>query len=865
MKKLLITILLMAAAAVSFAQTDIKVQAPNLVAMGEQFNVSFIISGENAPSDFQWESPEGFQLVWGPQKGTSTSISIINGQRTKSSQTTYTYVLMPTAAGKFEIPSATATVKGDKYTSRTLTIEVVSDGQAQGGAQASSGNQGGQAAQTGTVSNDDIFLRLSLSKTSAMVGETITATLKLYTRANIVGFEDAKFPTFTGFWSQEQQAPSNIEFHRENIGDRIYDAAVLRSWSLIPQQSGDMKIDPAELVCLVNIRTQRPSTGSIFDSFFQDEYQTIRKRVTTSPYTIKVSALPAGAPASFKGGVGSDFKMNVSLTRSELQAHDAASLKVTVTGKGNTSLLEAPDVVFPPDFEVYDTKTADVSGGKTFEYPFIPRSHGEFTIDPVEYTYFDVSSRKYVTLTGQPMELKVAKGAEGASEASGQLVSSAVNRKDVKNLGSDIRFMSTRLPAFAPVGSFFVGSGLFWALSVLLILLAAAAFFAFRSLAARRADVVGTKNRTATKMARKRLSQAGEYLDKNLYTAFYEELHRALLGFVSDKLNMDAADMSKDNISARLQEKGVSEGLAADFVGLIDACEFARYSPDAGHDAMNAHYESAVNVISVIDDSMKRKKPSAAAAAVIALLLVLPAGLQAAENAYADSLWTAGTAAYTEGNWTEAIGSWTAVCGLGLESEELYYNIANAYYKDGDIAKSILYYERALKLNPSYSDAKYNLEIARGMVQDKIEEIPEFFVETAGRKMCWLLPSDTWAVLFILFLAATLAMVLLFLLGRSTRARKIGFIAGIVLLLASALCLDFAFWQRTDYRKADKAVIMKPVCSVKSSPGSDSATNLFVLHEGTKVTVLDEVGNWSNIELADGRQGWLQTGDMEII
>lgn len=871
MKRLYIILLLLATTFAGFAQTSVKVQAPNLVALGEQFNVTFVIAGENAPSDFKWDVPSGFQLVWGPQKGTSTSVTIVNGQRSKSSQTTYTYVLMPSGTGKFQLPPATATIKGEQYTSSSHSIEVVSDGQSQqgGGSQGSAGQsqQDRSAASTGTVSNDEIFLRLSLSKTGAMVGETITATLKLYSRANIVGFEDAKFPTFNGFWSQEQQAPTNIEFHRENLGDRIYDAAVLRSWTLIPQQAGEIKIDPAELVCLVNVRTARPSTGSIFDSFFQDEYQTIRKRVTTSPYTVKVNSLPAGAPASFKGGVGSGFKMDVSLTRDSLQTHDAASLIVTITGKGNTALIEAPKVNFPPDFEAYDVKPSDVSGGKRFEYPFIPRSYGDFVLDPVEYSYYDIASHKYVTLQSQPLDIKVAKGAAGASEpAAGQLVTSGVNRKDVKNLGSDIRFMSSKLPALAPVGSFFVGSGLFWALTLLLLALAAGLYFAFRGVAARKADVVGTKKRGATKMARKRLAQAGDYLDKNLYTAFYEELHKALLGFVSDKLSMDAADMTKENIADRLKGKGVNEGLADEFVGLIDACEFARYSPDAGHDAMNAHYESSVNVISAIDENMKRKKSAGpAAAAIAALMLMVPATMDAAGNDYADSLWVAGTQAYAAGQWSSAAASWSSICDLGLESPELYYNIGNAYYKDGDVALAILNYERALKLDPSYSDAKFNLEFAQSLVQDKIEEIPEFFLKTVGRKLCWLLQSNTWAILFFVLFAAALAMALLFLLGRTSGSRKTGFFTGIVLVLLAALCLVFSFWQRADYRQADKAIVMKPVCSVKSSPASDSATDLFVLHEGTKVKVLDTVGSWNNIELSDGRQGWLESGDIEII
>ena len=874
MKKLLTAMVLVALSVAATAQTTMKIQAPELVAEGEQFNLTFVISGEHAPSDFQWDASDDFKVIWGPQKGTSTSISIVNGKSSKSSQTTYTYVLKSLRTGKFTLPAATATVKGDRISSGSHTIEVVSDGGSAGAQQSqqqSSGQSRGGSSQSGagSVSNDDIFLRLTLSKTGVMVGEPVTATLKLYQRANIVGFEDAKFPAFNGFWSQELQAPTNIEFHRENIDDKIYDAAVVRSWNLIPQQAGDITVEPAELVCLVNIRAPRASTGSIFDSFFQDEYQTIRKRVSTGAIKVHVSGLPAGAPASFKGGVGS-FDMKVSLSKDKLKTHDAASLKVTVTGKGNTTLLEAPAVNFPPDFETYDVKTSDIQGGKVFEYPFIPRSHGDFVIDPVEYSYFDIGTKKYVTLTSQPLEVSVEKGADGGAESSGgQLVQQGVSRKDVRNLGSDIRFISTKAPALVPAGSFFAGSTAFWLIAVLLILAAVAAYFAMRGVAARRADVVGSKNRSATKMARKRLSQAGDYLSKNLYTAFYEALHRALLGFVSDKLNMDAADMSKENIASRLTGKGAPEELAAEFVSLVDACEFARYAPDAGHDAMNAHYERAVGVISAIDESMKRKKniSGVGAAAVAVLLLLTPSyGVKAAAvSEAADSLWNAGTQAYADGRWSDAAKAWNAIVSENLESAQLYYNIGNAHYKGGETALAIVNYRRALKLDPSYSDAKFNLEFARASVQDKIEEVPELFIKTVFRKVCYLLPSDGWAVIFLSLLAGALAMALLFLLGSRAAGRKTGFFAGIALLLCAGLSLGFALRQLSDYRAEDSAVVVKPVCSVKSSPGKEESTNLFVLHEGTEVRILDTVGQWDNIELADGRQGWLLSTDIEQI
>ena len=868
MKRLIALLAAALCALAASAQTTIKVQAPNLVGVNEQFNVTFIISGDDKPSDFKWEPGSDFQLVWGPQRGTSTSVNMINGKTTRTSQTTYTYILLPKSIGRFQLAAAEATVKGNRLVSARPTVEVVSDGAAQSQGQASQGrSQQGQqsSAQTGTVSADDMYLRLTLSKRNVMVGETVTATLKLYQRVNIAGFEDAKFPSFNGFWSQEVQAPSQIEFRRESVGDKIYNSAVLRSWNLVPQKAGEVTIDPAELVCLVNIRTQRPSTGSIFDDFFQDDYQTIRKRVTTQPMTIQVSALPAGAPTSFGGGVGS-FKMSAALTRDSLLTHDAASLRVTVTGSGNTSLLEAPKISFPPDFEVYDVKVSDVAGGKVFEYPFIPRSYGDFVLGPVEYSYFDLASRKYVTLRSQEMPVRVGKGAEPAGgTAGGQLVQSS-RGKDVRDLGSDIRFIATKPGTLSSVGYFFTGSLAFWIVALMLLVLAFNAWLFLRGLAVRRADVVGSKNRGATKMARKRLAQAGSFLQGNLYTAFYEELHRALLGFVSDKLNLDAADLSKENIAARLTENGVSEGVAADFTGLLDACEFARYAPDAGHDAMNTHYEKAVSVISAIDDSMRRVPRKSGATALLALLLLLPAHFASAQQVdYADSLWTAGVAAYTDGDWAGAAKAWSDLRALGLESPQLYCNLGDALFKQDDLAHAILNYERALKLDPSYADARYNLAFAQTQLQDKIEAVPEFFLSVWGRKLCWLLPSDTWSALFLVLLAVTLACVLLFLLGRSVAARRGGFIGGIVALVLAVLCLSFAFWQRADYRKADSAIVTRAVTTVQSAPGRDSAKDLFVLHEGTKVRLLDTVGSWRNIELADGRQGWLPDTDLEVI
>lgn len=590
-----------------------------------------------------------------------------------------------------------------------------------------------------------------------------------------------------------------------------------------------------------------------------------------------MSALPSGAPASFGGGVGT-FSIKARVSRDSLKTHDAASLILTVSGKGNISLLEAPKVSFPPDFEQYDVKVTDavdkssggLSGSKTFEYPFIPRSGGDFTIAPVAYSWYDTAQGKYVTAQTDPIVIKVEKTSAADSAADNPApVAAGTLRKDVKTLGEDIRFIVTAHPDLHRSGSLFFGSALFIVLLGLILAGAAAAYLLLRLSRTRRADIAGSRRRGAGKMARKRLTRAGVLLKEGLYTAFYEELHRALIGFISDKLSINLSDMSKETIQDTLVAEGVSSAVAESLTGLLDACEYARYSPDSGHEAMNAHYETALSVISSIDASLKTRKTGthgagAAMLCLTALLTLAPLDADA-EQAYPDSLWTAGVEAYSEGRWSDAEKDWTAVAGLGVISTELEYNLGNVYFKTGDYARAVLHYERALKLDPSFGDARFNLALTQNYIRDKIDSVPEFFLKQWGRKLSYAMSCDAWAVAFLLLLALALALAVVFLLGGSPAARRATFFGAIASLLLSLCCLGCAASQKADRAKNDSAVIMAPVTSVKSSPGGGTAKDLFVLHEGTKVSILDRIGDWQNIELADGRQGWLPTSDMEII
>ena len=869
MKKLLMTAIFALCAVIAFGQTDIKVEAPNVVAADEQFNVTFIIEGEDGPTDFQWTSGGDFQVLWGPQSGRSTSIQIINGKRSKSVQSTYTYVLRPNASGKFTLPRASAKVKGKEIHSASVSIQVAAAGATSSSSQTQSSQSSGQSQQSRNVGiqDGDIFLKMDLSRTKVVVGEPIIATLKLYQRVNIGGFENVTFPTFNGFWSQEIEAPTNIEFSREVYNDQIYNSALLRKFVIIPQQQGQITIDPAEMVCLVNVRVSSGGT-SIFDGFF-DDYRTVRKKVSTGPVTVNVSPLPAGAPASFGGGVG-NFTISAKVSRDTLKTHEAASLIVTLSGKGNISLLEAPKVTFPLDMEVYDTKVSDnvekggLSGSKVYEFPFIPRSYGDFVIDPIKYSYYDVNHGKYVTLETPSIPITVVKGNE--TDAGGVIVSGP-SQKDVRTLGSDIRFISTKAPALEPKGSFLIDKAVFWIMTVLVGILAFVSWLVFRKMAARRADVVGTKNRKATKMALKRLHLADTFLKQNLYTAFYEELHKALLGFISDKLNIPVAELSRDRITEALTAGGVDKGHVDKFIAILDACEFARYAPDSGHDAMVAHYTDAVETISSIDSNMKGKKTGGpkASAVVLLLLMAAPFAASAEDDPYVDSLWNEANAAYADGRWADAVAGYEMISSMGLESASLYCNAGDAYFKDGNVPMAIVYYERALKLDPSYDDARYNLELMNSLIQDRIDAVPEFILKVWARDVCYIMDSNAWAVCFLVFFALTLAMVLVFVLAPTAAGRRVGFFVGILFLVCAVCSISFSMWQKKDYMSADEAIVTRPVTSVKSSPSAESSTDLFILHEGTKVRILDEVGRWNNVELLDGRQGWIKAEDIEVI
>ena len=877
MKRYISLLLLFAAVAVQ-AQT-LTIDAPNVVATGEPFRVVFTADGKI--SDFEWEPSAGLTLMWGPQRGSSSNISIINGKRESSHTETYTYLLSADAKGTYTIPAATCKVGGTQCSSRTATVEVVDDGgsaAAQGGQAGSQGNQGSQSqgnqgaatqggsqssdpAITGTVPSDDIFMRLNLSKTTAVKGEPITAVLKLYTRQDIVGFEDFKLPTFNGFWSKETYAPTNLELKREEVGGKIYSTTVIRRYMLIPQQEGTITIDPAEAVCQLRVRAAGRGR-TIFDDFF-DNYQTIRKRVATGAVNVHVTPLPKGAPASFGGGVG-QFNITARFSTDSIAANEAASLIVTVSGKGNVTMLSAPKIDFPTDFDVYDVKTTDrteangTGGSKVFEYPFIARSYGNFTVGPIKYSYYDISKGAYVSTEAPAVTIKVSSDGFDAAAQTGGVVGGV--RQGVRNIGSDIRYIATGNPGLRKSGSFFVWSWPFYAILAAIVALFFILCAVLDKVRALRADVAGTRNRKANRMATERLRRSKDYLKQGLVGAYYEELHKAVMGYISDKLTMPVSDLSKDNIGEVLVSRGVQQPVIDRLMDIISTCEQARYAPDYTPEQMEDQYKDALETITAIEAGIKRG--NSAAKKAVATLAALLVGFSC--FAAGEPLWDDAAADYAAGEWDQALEKYLQIESMGQTSDLLCYNIANTYYKSGQLGEAILYWERALKLNPANADAKFNLGIARESVLDRIEVVPEFVLIKWVRDVKYLLSSNAWAWVSLSLMLLVALCLLGFRYFGARGKRTLAFVLACVLFVMAVTSFLFAVSERADVMGRDNAVVMIPVSSVKSSPGEDGKS-LFILHEGTRLNILDELGTWYKVEISDGRQGWIRSADIEVI
>jgi hypothetical protein len=582
---------------VSAAEITFEATAKSTVSVGERFQISFSLN--NNGSGFKAPSFAGFDILSGPNQSTSMQF---NGSA-MSQSLTYSFVLQATKEGTFTIAPAKIKVNGVEIESNELKITVV-----KGAATTQQNNkqQGTQQQQGSSSSDGQTFVRISFSKTKAYRGEAIVVTHKIYTKQSIVGFEDVKFPSYDGFWSEDIQQPQQITLNRENYNGEVYNAGVLKQSILYPQKAGKIQIEPFTVD--VVIREQTRGGNSVFDQFF-GSYQDVKKSLKTSPTSLDILPYPlADQPSDFSGLTG-EFSMKAEITKSQVEANEAVNLKITISGTGNMKQVNAPDLEFPPDIEAYDPKTVDnikvgataVSGSRTFDYLLIPRHAGEFKIGPFSFSYFDAVKGKYVTLSQPEFTLKVGKGNGEEDKATGVTIAS---KEDLKVLGSDIRYIKTNEANVTEKGKYFFRSPLFFTLSGAPLLLYLGFFLWHRNMVKQSGNVALMKSRRANKIAGKRLALAKKFLYEKKRNEYYEEIFKALWGYISDKLSIPVAELTKEKIKETMLAKNVNEVTINEFISLLDKAEFARFAPAGGEREMDTVYAESVDVISKIEGNV---------------------------------------------------------------------------------------------------------------------------------------------------------------------------------------------------------------------------------------------------------------------
>ncbi len=602
MKRLINTafVTLMALAALG-QDVEFKVSAPNVVAVGEQFRIVFTLNSR--PQEFVPPSFSNFYVLAGPSISQNFSSEYINGKFTQNSSFTYTYILEATTEGKFVIESAKATISKKNYQSEPYAIEVVKPGGGQSRSEQSANQTSGNES---TDELEETYLSTEIDRSTAFRGQPILVTLKIYTRQNVAGFEEFKFPQFVGFWNQEVETPNNIQFQRKNLNGRIYNEGVLRKFLLFPQQTGEITIDPFESIVLLQQRAGR--NQSLFDDIF-GMYQTVRKRMVSKPLKIRIKDLPANAPASFNGAVGR-FNMEVSADKPELKTNEAVTLKVRISGSGNIRLIEAPKIQFPSGFETFDPKVNEsisttsegAKGFKAIDYVAIPRTPGNYSIERVEFSYFDPVQEKYVTLKSKPLSFTIE--ADGSQPQGMQMV--GFGKEEVKFIGKDIRYIITSVPKFTMGWGNFYGSSSYWLLLLLVIALAIVIFVFIKNRRQYMGNIALVRTRRANKVARKRLAFAYEYMKAQNSDRFYDELLRCMWGYTADKLNIPLAVLGSESAKETLIDHNVAEEDVAEFLRIVAECEYARYAPGSTQAQMDGLYQSAHSLVSKLEDIIKR-------------------------------------------------------------------------------------------------------------------------------------------------------------------------------------------------------------------------------------------------------------------
>lgn len=858
MKRSSILLICLFIACACFSQV-IRVSTPSRVEAGENFRVSFKVTTQDV-DDFRsgLHSTDVVEVIAGPYTSSESSFQMVNGHTSSSSSITYTYTLYAAKSGVYNIPTAHARVGGKQISSRPAKVTVVGSAQGRGNnspkMHEDDNYQPHMKAAGSAISGRDLFIKVSANKKKVYEQEPILLTYKVYTLVDLTQLE-GKMPELTGFHTQEIPLPQQKSFHIERVNGKPYRTVTWSQYVMYPQMTGKMEIPS---ITFKGIVVQQNRSVDPFEAFFNggSGYVEVKRNIVAPSIKIDVLPLPH-KPANFSGGVGK-FNISAQLNKNELKAGDPLSLRIVVGGIGNLKLIKQPVVNFPKDWDKYDPKVTDktkltsngLEGNMIYDILAVPRNQGHYTIPPVELTYYDTSLNQYKTIKTQSFEIEVAKGDGSRSSVVDYSKDQPKDIKDIKKGEAELH----------SVDNFFFGSVGY----LMSLLIPFAAFVAllviFRKRAIDNADLVKMKGKKANKIATKRLRQANKLMLAGKTNEFYDEVLRALWGYVGDKLNMPAEKLSRENISEKLQSHNVDDNTISKFLSAIDDCEMMRFAPGDPEGNMNKTFESAMTAIMEIENVMKKKSNKAKASGfsfVLMILMLMPLSANAITKQNAD-------VEYAKGNYQQAIKDYQEILKTGVSSE-IYYNLGNAYYRTDNITQALLAYERALQLSPGDNDIRFNLQYARSKTIDKITPETEMFFVTWYNSLVNFTSVDRWANTAIVSIVMALLLILVFLFAPQMWARKSGFYGSAVFLLLFAFANLFAFQQKHELETKQGAIVIAPTVNVKKTPAV-SGTDVFVIHEGTRVDITDRgMKQWRGIKLADGREGWLKTSQIEEI
>lgn len=578
----------------------ITVEVPSVVAVGEQIRLMYRVNtsgGELKEPPF-----EGFYKLSGPNTSYSMSTRIINGKITTETSYSYVYYLQATREGTYTIPPAVYEKGRKTYTSDEVIIEVVRDPSSKTPATTGNEKRGAETPAAGS----DMFAKVLLSSREIYLGEAVVATVKYYTRVDISGVNEIKYPSFNGFMKEEIETPQPRSLVTENIDGVNYGTGVFQRFLLYPQRTGEITIDPVQISVLIRQR------GGLSDPFFGDFFQTfntVPRLVESDRTSIKVKPLPEGKPASFTGAVGT-FDLKASLDKDTTAVNDALTLTVTISGQGNIKLTDAPVISFPSGLETYDPKTTTKvanretgsSGNKIFEYLIIPRSAGTYTIPKIEWSFFNPAKNQYQTIASRPLSFHVLKS-EGPPAAGPALYTPAPG-EDIKYYGTDIRFIKSKIANFSKSGDKILSNRSFYAIYGFSLFAFITIVLLRRGQVKRNADRVKVLNRKAGRVATKRLGKASSYLAGSEYDAFYEEIMRALWGYTSDKLNIPLSELTARRAEEELNRRDTDMEIVQMLIELTEICEQVMYAPVSEASEPHAVYQKASRLIRTMEEKL---------------------------------------------------------------------------------------------------------------------------------------------------------------------------------------------------------------------------------------------------------------------